>query len=158
MQLDSSAFAIFVATVLLLRLLTPSNASHVLLLGASILFYAAASPLSLALLLVMIGLNYVAVSALGAWQEGMRRNLLFWTTVVGNVAILIFFRAAMAHFTNSDVVGSNLPTADAWLIPLGLSFFTIQMLACVTDVYRREYIWTTGVSSFFFFILLFPHV
>jgi alginate O-acetyltransferase complex protein AlgI len=95
-----------------------------LLLAASLTIYAWRHPPSLLLLLGSIAFNYVW----GRVLEARPTRPLLALGVALNLSSLLYFKYATFL---------GLSHASPWL-PLGISFFTFQVIAYLVDVYRRE--------------------
>ena len=117
-------------------------------------FYAISSVSYLVLLLALCVLNYWAVSRLSRDVSERSRTWIFASTVVLNLAVLIFFKYATGLISHALArlgccgPDSSLPNIFA---PLGLSYFTFQMLACITDAYRRSWQMDRGLGKFILF-------
>lgn len=124
----------FLPTFFIFYALTPKRFKNVVLLAASLVFYALGEPRYLFLLLASVTVNHFVGRFLGAepyykdryqgtgkystyleWRKGV---LLF--AITGNVGILFLFKVAMR--------GEALP--------LGVSFYTFQILSYLFDVYQ----------------------
>lgn len=125
----------FLPVFLLLYWMTPGKAKNVVLLSGSLIFYALGDPDYLALLMTSVLVNYFFGIHLGqgARQKGKdkkqkknkhdkRRRQLFYIAVVCNLGVLILAK--------SGVTGGTLP--------IGISFYTFQILSYLIDVYRGE--------------------
>src|SRR5262245_41275458 len=107
------------------------------LLVASMVFYAFHHWPSLFLLLGTIAVNYTAAR----FQERRRSRRLLVGVVLFDLSLLFWFK--YAGFVASQLVwlaaavGLKLPLPELspWL-PLGISFFTFQVIAYQVDVYR----------------------
>jgi D-alanyl-lipoteichoic acid acyltransferase DltB (MBOAT superfamily) len=161
MELDNSLFLLFLACVALLQGLLPARARVALLLTASLAFYAYASVNYLVLLLLLCAVNFAAVSSLSKNANDRRRTLVFASAVLLNLLVLICFKYA------SGLLGQMLAklgwhgqdgAAFKIAAPLGISYFTFQMLACVTDAYRGNWRLERGFSDFVLFGLFFPQI
>lgn len=154
MPLDSGAFLLFLGLLLVAALLSPRSWRPAGLLIASLVFYGASSLKFLVLVVLLTAMNYLAVRCLTRWADGPGRTSLFAATVVLNASILIFFKwATLRHAPLWGLSGLRDLT-----FPLGLSFFTFQMIGCVTDVYRRAFGWTGSATTFFLFSMFFPQI
>ncbi len=163
MQLDSGQFLLFLVLAWVAWRLLPKVAAPGILLTASVLFYASSNLKHLGLMLLVAGFNYAAVQKLTAWNDCRKRTLLFSLAVVFDVGLLVFYKWACIYLglhAIPEVLRDLLPASKANTVafPLGLSFFTFQMVACVTDVYRRNYQWNSGAGSFFLFAFFFPQI
>ncbi len=104
---------------------------------ASLVFYAWHHWPSLFLLLGTITLNW----RYGLWLEKKRERWALAVIVSANLSLLLWYKYAafLAHALVSlaAMVGLSLPIPEMkpWL-PLGISFFTFQVIAYQVDVYR----------------------
>lgn len=115
---------------------SPRKIKNFVLLAGSLVFYACGELRFLGLLIVSMMINYLVARFIGAehrfidkygdsdqfelytiWRKGV---MLFAVTV--NVGILVLFKVIMRSET----------------IPLGVSFYTFQILSYLLDVYHRE--------------------
>jgi alginate O-acetyltransferase complex protein AlgI len=101
-----------------------------LLLVASLTIYAWRHPPSLALLLGSIAFNYVW----GRVLEARPKPGLLAFGVGLNLSSLLFFKYSAFIVAQLPF---DLPRPSPWM-PLGISFFTFQVIAYLVDVYRKE--------------------
>ena len=133
--------------------ITPAKAKNVVLLTGSLIFYGYGEPHYLILLMVSILVNYffgLHIGRGGRVQRdrresgcgneiddleeeektpekrknrfGRRRRLLFGTAVSANLLMLFYFKLGF----------------DGGTLPVGISFYTFQILSYLIDVYRRD--------------------
>jgi alginate O-acetyltransferase complex protein AlgI len=120
---NSFTFAALLVPTLLLYWLSRSQTLRLtILFAASLIFYAWYHWPSVLLLLATISANY----AFGLWLEKNKRRAALTVAVVSNLSLLIWFKYA-AFLTDGRV--------HPWL-PLGISFFTFQVIAYQVDVWR----------------------
>ena len=129
------------------------------LLTASLVFYGYHHWPSVFLLLFTIGFNFT----LGRLQSRRRSPALLAAAVVGNLAVLGWFKYATFVGENLAavlaMVGWNVevPRPPA-LLPLGISFFTFQVVAYQVDVHRGEVPAETSLIRFAVFKCFFPQL
>ena len=140
MLFNSLSFLVFFPLTTLVYFLLPHRWRWAWLLACSALFYAAFVPVYLLVLLLMIGVDYAA----GIFIEkasGRRRKAYLVASLLANVGLLALFK----YF---NFVNDNLHALAEWLhwnypvrhlgilLPIGLSFHTVQSMAYTIEVYR----------------------
>lgn len=126
----------FLPCVLLLYALAPKKGKNLVLLIASLFFYAWGEPRYLLLMLFSIVLGFCH-GLLIAQYRGRRLGKAFLaSSVVLSLLILGVFKYAdfFVHTFNS-VFGLSIPLLKLAL-PIGISFYTFQILSYTIDVYR----------------------
>ena len=107
---------------------------NIVLLAASLIFYAWGEPAYLLLMVLSILVNWL----LALWIRKCRRKVLLVAAVVLNLGMLVVFKYAdmLVSLLNS-ILPIALPMPRIAL-PLGISFYTFQVLSYVIDVWRGE--------------------
>jgi D-alanyl-lipoteichoic acid acyltransferase DltB (MBOAT superfamily) len=136
----SATFLAFTAALVALYWLAPwQRARLVLLFVSSLVFYGWRHWPSVFLLLASIGVNY----GFGLLLEKRPSKKLLALGVTLNLSFLAYFKYGRfvvdQLISLSALLGHELPAPkmDAWM-PLGISFFTFQVVAYLVDVYRKE--------------------
>lgn len=129
---------------------------NVLLLIASLVFYAWGEPVNVLLMIGSILFN----SAMGyAVQKckGRGKEVYLWLAVAANIAVLFGFKYLTFVLKSFGAFESGLVPEFEIALPIGISFFTFQALSYVVDVYRG----TTKAENPFFvglYIAFFPQL
>ena len=128
----------FLPVVLLVYGLTPRVGKNAVLLLFSLVFYGWGEPKYLAVMLVCTALGYGFGLALGrAGRPGVRKALLA-ASVLSSLSFLVYFKYADFFLSNFNALtGASLPLLQLTL-PVGISFYTFQILSYTVDVYRGE--------------------
>ena len=128
----------FLPVVLLVYGLTPREGKNAVLLLFSLVFYGWGEPKDLAVMLVCTALGYGFGLALGrAGRPGVRKALLA-ASVLSSLSFLVYFKYADFFLSNFNALtGASLPLLQLTL-PVGISFYTFQILSYTVDVYRGE--------------------
>ena len=128
----------FLPVVLLAYGLTPREGKNAVLLLFSLVFYGWGEPKYLAVMLVCTALGYGFGLALGrAGRPGVRKALLA-ASVLSSLSFLVYFKYADFFLSNFNALtGASLPLLQLTL-PVGISFYTFQILSYTVDVYRGE--------------------
>lgn len=144
---------LFLPAVLVLNYIIPKKyiaAKNVVLLIASLFFYAWGEPRNVLLMLLSIAVNYVCGLLLGKFDsDEKKRKVVLWASVVFNLGLLFFFK----YF--SFVTGGLFPVIK---LPIGISFFTFQIMSYTIDVYRRSVEPQKSLLKLALYISLFPQL
>lgn len=144
---------LFLPAVLVLNYIIPKKyiaAKNVVLLIASLFFYAWGEPKNVLLMLLSIAVNYVCGLLLGRFDsDEKKRKVVLWASVVFNLGLLFFFK----YF--SFVTGGLFPVIK---LPIGISFFTFQIMSYTIDVYRRSVEPQKSLLKLALYISLFPQL
>lgn len=140
----------FLPVFILLYYLTPVKYRNCTLLISSILFYAYGEPFYVFLLMASVLANFWAGKSLAINRQmnQNKRRAVYVLTVAADVMVLAFFKWA-----------SFLP----WLpedfgLPLGVSFYTFQILSYITDVYRGDIRAERSIVRLGTYISMFPQL
>ena len=147
------------------------KAKNTWLLLASLFFYAWGEPVYVLLMVCSIFMNWVFGIAIGrAAGEGAegsgvgaphngRERLLLLAACVFNILVIGFFKYEGFVAENVNLlVGSPLVPDLELPLPIGISFYTLQALSYVIDVYRREVEPQRNVLFLGMYIACFPQL
>ena len=128
----------FLPAALILYFLVPGRFKNFILLLASLFFYAWGEPKYVLLMLVSIVQGYL-FGLLVEKHRGEKASKLFLAlSVLVSLGLLGFFKYADFFLSSVNAVtGLSLPLLKLSL-PIGISFYTFQVLSYVIDVYRGE--------------------
>ena len=147
------------ATLLLYRLMPSIKAKNLLLLAASLVFYAYGEPVYVLLMLASAVCNFSWALLLARFEgRTAARRAVMVLAVVQNLGVLgVFKYAGMAVSTLNALTGLALPEPQITL-PIGISFFTFQAMSYVIDVYRGQVEAQRSFVSILLYISLFPQL
>ena len=147
MSLISMEFLTFVAVAVIGYYLIPKRYQWVWLLAFSYIYYASSGMKYLVFLLYTTVVTYgIARMIYGADQKFAKQKEKIKTykkSIMVLALLLDFGMLAVLKYTNFAISNVNtLFHADIrmvkFLLPLGISFYTFQLLSYVVDVYRKE--------------------
>jgi len=159
MLFNTIQFAVFFAIVLVLYRELPPRWRNELLLGASLVFYALWIPAYLLLLVAAITVNYLLVRRM---QTSRRPLLHLVASIVFTVGLLVYFKYAV--LIADTLVPLLSPTFDMSrqvrevFLPLGISFYSFQIIALSVDVYRGRVRELPSFSRYALFVSFFPQL
>lgn len=158
MVFSSTVFLfIFLPFTYLLYLIMPSvKAKNILLTAASLIFYAFGEPVTVFLMIFSVAVNYYAAVLIS--KNNRFCKLYFICAVIFNLLILgIFKYAGFFTETINSALHINIPVPDIRL-PVGISFFTFQILSYVADVYKDKSLVQKKFLNVLLYISLFPQL
>jgi alginate O-acetyltransferase complex protein AlgI len=173
MMLSEVEFVFFFPAVVLLHWLLPRKASwqNAFLLLASYLFYLTWNAKLIPLLLLATLVDYGVGRYLGAHPpaddlppaEARRRRLALAASLAWNLGTLAFFKYAgfFADSFNQLMTSMGLPSSLPVLrliLPLGLSYYTLQKLGYIIDVYYGRQEPCRSLLTFALFTAFFPQM
>ncbi|MDE7312720.1 MAG: MBOAT family protein [Eubacterium sp.] len=133
--------SVFLPAVLLLYWLLPSIAAkNLLLLAASLFFYAYGEPIYV--FLMVASSLFHSVCALWIYKNRRWRKIILAAVVAVNLGLLCVFKYAV----------------PASALPVGISFFTFQAMSYVIDVYRAQVQPQRNFAYVLLYISLFPQL
>ena len=150
----------FFPSVILGYFLVPKAYKNFFLLIASLAFYIWGEKEYVVLLLATIGLNYGCSLLI---EKGYRKAGVA-VAVIFSLGSLFYFKYATFAYTNIielfDYLGidHSYHTIPQVALPLGISFFTFQVLSYTIDVYRGTVHASRSFLNFATYVTLFPHL
>ena len=159
----SSVFFIFVflPVVLLAYFLVPKKFKNVVILIASLIFYAWGEPIYIVLMVFSILFNYLSGLEIDDCKERgdvLKGKIAFWMAVGVNLGILGFFKYEGFVVENLNRILPFDISMPALALPIGISFYTFQTLSYIIDVYKGNVKVQKNVINFGTYISMFPQL
>lgn len=149
----------FLPCVLLLYVFTPCRFKNTVLLLASFFFYGWTEPKYILFMILAIGTAYISGILIDRYRH--RPKVSKWILILSVslcLAMLGYFKYADFFISNfNTVTGLSLPLLRVAL-PLGISFYTFQILSYSIDVYRNEVSAQKNLLDLATYISLFPQL
>lgn len=134
--------------------------AKILLVSASFYFYAQGSPSFFPFFLGSVLANYVLGITMcqleGEEKKGQRKWILL-IGVVGNVGLLAYYKYMNFFLENLNALAGTDFVMKKLILPIGISFFTFQLIAFLVDCYRgqtKKY----NITEYLLFITFFPQL
>ncbi len=128
------------------------------LLIASILFYAWGEPVWILAMIASVLINYVCAMAIDRARSLLARRVSLVVGVIASLAALFYFKYAAFLFNSlTGLVGLSLklPVLE---LPVGISFYTFQVLTYTVDVYRKKSPVQRSLPKLMLYISCFPQL
>lgn len=163
MQFNSIQFAFFFMVTAGVVWATPGRFRWVPLLAASYYFYIC---WNVAHVLVLMGttlVTFLAGLAMAAASRPATRRICLWICLGADIGILLcykyldFFTRSLTDFLRPWNLLQDLPLFGL-LLPIGLSFYTFQLVAYAVDLYRGRVAAETHPGIFALFVAFWPQI
>ncbi len=132
---------------------------NLILLAVSLIFYAWGEPRNIILMLLSIVFNFTVALHLDKYEKGkIQRRLLLCLSLFFNLGLLVFFKYSSFIAENiSSVLGFENSYVSP-VLPIGISFYTFQILSYVIDVYKEKSKVQKSLADFALYISMFPQL
>lgn len=116
-----------------------TKARNIVMLIFSLVFYAWGEPVYVLLLLFMSASDWlISLYIAKQTSHSVKAKLGLWAMVLVNLGLLGFFKYGSFILKNIGVIiGRDMGVLDI-ILPIGISFYTFQLMSYVIDVYRGE--------------------
>lgn len=148
----------FLPVFMLIYLLIPGKYRNIVLLLGSLLFYGVGEPYYVLLLIFSILVNYGAGKLILEKEKKTAKNVLI-LSLIYNFGMLFVFKYwdFAAGIVNSMFAGEKIPVLSLTL-PLGISFYTFQIVSYLLDCYRGKLKEKADFVSFAAYVTMFPQL
>ncbi len=148
----------YLPAVLILYFVAPKSLKNAVLMLVSLLFYAWGEPKYIILMVVSILCGYVSGLLVEKFHGKTAAKVTLWIAAAICLGFLGYFKYADFFITNFNAVtGLSVPLLRIAL-PIGISFYTFQILSYVIDVYRGDAPAQKNPVSLAAYISLFPQL
>ena len=148
----------FLPAVVLGYFLLPKALRNGWLLIVSLGFYAWGEPRYIALMLASIGLNYVWGLCIEKAQQQVWKRFFLTLSVITCLGLLGYYKYADFAVENVNaLLGTAIPLPRLAL-PIGISFYSFQILSYTIDVYRGRVEAQKNPIDFGCYVVLFPQL
>ncbi len=148
----------FLPCVLLLYLIAPRRLKNAVLLLASLLFYAWGEPKYVLLMIAAILVGYFCGLAIDKCSSQKWRRVWLVVCLVLTLGFLAYFKYADFFIGSfNSLTGLGLPALRIAL-PIGISFYTFQIISYAVDVYRGDSAVQRNIVSFAAYVSMFPQL
>lgn len=145
----------YLPAVLILYFLTPRRFRNATLLAVSLLFYAWGEPIYLFLMLASTLSAYLLGFPIAKYRivNRERAKRFVWISVGINLSFLFFFKY---YNFFASVIG--LPRVEGLSLPIGISFYTFQIISYTLDLWRGDAERQRDPVAFGTYVTLFPQL
>lgn len=148
----------FLPIVIISYFITPKNKKNLVLLISSLIFYGWGEPKYIFIMLLSIIVNYILGLLIEKYLDTKQAKFWLCISICFSMLLLIYFKYSNFFITNfNSVTGLSIPMLKITL-PVGISFYTFQILSYTIDVYRKEVKAQKSIINLATYIVLFPQL
>ncbi len=126
----------FLPAVILIYFIAPEKFRNAVLLTSSLVFYAWGEPKYVIIMLISVTAGYLSGLLIEKFREVKMGRLILCLSILIPVSFLLYFKYADFFIENFNAAtGLSLPLLKVAL-PIGISFYTFQIVSYQVDVYR----------------------
>ncbi|MBR5489667.1 MAG: MBOAT family protein [Oscillospiraceae bacterium] len=148
----------FLPIVLIVYLAVPKKAKNAVLLLSSLIFYAWGEPKYVLLMAAAILIGYFCALFISRSASIIGKRVWLIISLVLTLGLLGYFKYA-DFFVESfnELTGMGIPALRIAL-PIGISFYTFQIISYLIDVYRGDTPVQKNIISFAAYVSMFPQL
>ena len=136
----------------------PRKLKNAVLFVFSLIFYGWGEPRYIVLMIVSIVSGFVFALMIEKKQNKKSGLILMWISVAVSLSFLLIFKYADFLIENvNQLPGVSLPLSKLSL-PIGISFYTFQIISYTVDVWRGDTKAQRNIISFGTYVSLFPQL
>lgn len=148
----------FLPIVLILYFIAPGNMKNLILMISSLVFYAWGEPEYVVIMIVSIIVGYITGRLIETFYTKKYVALFLAGGVLSHLGILIYFKYVDFFIGNVNAItGSTIPLLRLTL-PIGISFYTFQILSYEIDVYRGKVRAQKNILKLAVYVTMFPQL
>ena len=149
---------IFLPLVIFVYFIADNRIKNYVLLVASLIFYSWGEPKYIILMILSIIVNYLLALMIDKFKKKNLKKIILIVSIVFNIGLLFtfkyfdFFARNVNNFFDLKIPFLNLT------LPIGISFYTFQILSYVVDVYKGDIKVQKNIFILGTYIALFPQL
>ena len=146
----------FLPILLAIYYIVPHKLKNIILLIASLGFYAYGEPKYVIVMIISIFATYIFGILMGKYEK--HKKLFLALSICVSIGLLIYFKYTNFIIQNINLWLSNKIDFIYVVLPIGISFYTFQLISYIIDVYRGEAKVQKNILKLAMYISLFPQL
>ncbi len=129
---------VFLPILLIIYFIAKDKYRNIILLIFSLIFYSWGEPTYVFLMLFSILINYIFGIILDK-TKNWAKKIIFLVAILSNLGLLAYFKYFNFIIENlNNIIQSNYFKAKDIALPIGISFYTFQIMSYIIDLYRGD--------------------
>lgn len=148
----------FLPCVLVMYFLAPKGFRNSVLLASSLFFYGWGEPRYIVLMLISIMVGYISGILLEICENRKLKRAVLIISVVICIGFLGYYKYADFFIDNFNAVTGMSVQLLKLTLPIGISFYTFQIVSYIVDVYRGTVKRQRNIINLAAYITMFPQL
>ena len=148
----------FLPSVLILYFIVPKKLKNTVLMLSSLVFYGWGEPKYVVLMIASIVIGYFSGILIEAFSQKKLSKVFLGISVAVNLGFLAYFKYADFFIENFNAVTGLSVSLLRIALPIGISFYTFQILSYTIDVYRKDVAAQKNIINLAAYITMFPQL
>ncbi len=148
----------FLPVVLIFYFAVPRKLKNAVLLISSLVFYGWGEPKYIVLMIASIIIGYFSGLLIEAKNNKRDKKIFLFISVFANLGFLAYFKYADFFIENFNAVTGLGLSLLRIALPVGISFYTFQILSYTVDVYRGNTVAQKNIVNLATYITMFPQL
>ena len=150
---------IFLPILLFVYYISKEKYRNIILLIFSLIFYSWGEPKYIILMLISILVNYIFGRILDKCNKKKNKTIVLIFSIIFNLGLLVYFKYFNFIATNIDnIIGHNVIPNKNIVLPIGISFYTFQIMSYIIDLYRGDIKVQKNLLNLALYISFFPQL
>lgn len=155
MSYASIEFLLFVLVLVLIYYIFPKKHRYIVLLIGSLIFYYLFSGKYIIFILLSSVITYFSGKLIEKYND--KRKLILTLSILLNLSFLLVLKYNNFFGDIFRVVGINIPYKK-FILPIGISYYTLETISYLTDIYRKRMKAETNYLKVLLFLVYFPQI
>ena len=148
---------LFLPLVLLVYFISNKKLKNIILLLSSLVFYAWGEPNYIFLIIISIIMNYIFGLLIDKYRNMDKFFLVF--AILSNMGLLGYYKYYNFFAINiNNIFSHEVIGVKEIILPIGISFYTFQILSYVIDLYRKEIKVQKNILNLALYVSFFPQL
>lgn len=148
----------FLPLLLAVYFVTPKKFKNLILLIFSLIFYAWGEPVYITVMIISAAIAYLFGLLIHKYRKTSKAKILMIFSIMTQITILVIFKYLNFLIQNLDLIPHvSIPLLNIHL-PVGISFYTFQILSYTIDLYLGRTKIQKSLVSFVMYVSFFPQL
>ncbi|MTI66755.1 MAG: MBOAT family protein [Firmicutes bacterium] len=148
----------FLPITLLFYYIAPNKFKNIILLIASLIFYAWGEPIYIFLMIFSSIVDYIHGLIIEKYRDSKKSKLAVISSIIINLGLLSFFKYYDFFVLNINLIFNTSFNSLNLPLPIGISFYTFQTMSYTIDVYRKKAPIKKSPFALATYVTLFPQL